>query len=669
MNERDSSERFDQTWEEKKRGVKSDSQELTEPISQALETAERLARADYSSESHVRESLRQKLLEETSEKPGRKPASQVLWGTLRLAAGAAFVIIMIAGFAWSVRNLIPPQGPAGSQLSQQSAAGLETGVISATVSTATPMPVAALPTATQMLSNQPPVNGISYIVQEGDTLSYLAYKFGVSLESLLELNSLSIDSTIFVGQILTIGSEQPVAVQPGNGVVNLRSGPGTDYPVVGQVEEGEQVAAMGKSSDGNWLMVESSDTPGGVAWVSAGLVAPVDVDVPVVQTSPDEETAKPTPFPPPSPIAVSSAVTLTLVSDPTSFEPGDAAGELYFLLRPMTPPLNRQLYHAQTACLVSQAACPAALVSGYPEAEDSALAWSPDGRQAALISSTTSQLMLYSPQSQSWSIVLSPFNASMSIAQWSPDGYWIATSAQGAAGETSLLTLIHPNGEPSNTTTLTPAAELGAMQVPLGWISANEVLFMRYQVEPKGQSGEVIEPRLYRLALDSGATEELTLSNGWEWLKSYPAPSPDGRRIALSLPNGERSELAVTDLTGTDQMFFGVNGLMPAWSPDGLQLSYLVQQAERSEIYISRWDGAEQRKVFEWAATPSFTWSPDSQYLLITAYPGGGASAESDKTIFYLYSLSGGTLKEIGLPEDAANSEFLAPAFEPPLSP
>ncbi len=43
MNERDSSERFDRTWEEKKRGVKSDSQELTEPISQALETAERIS--------------------------------------------------------------------------------------------------------------------------------------------------------------------------------------------------------------------------------------------------------------------------------------------------------------------------------------------------------------------------------------------------------------------------------------------------------------------------------------------------------------------------------------------------------------------------------------------------------------------------------------------------
>lgn len=670
MNERDSSERFDKTWEEKKRGVKSDSQELTEPISQALETAERLARADYSGGSRISESLRQHLLnDEDIVKTGRKPASQMLWGSLRLAAGAAFVIIMITGFAWSVRNLIPPQGPAGSQLSQQSAPDLETGVISATVTTATPMPVAALPTTTQMLSSQPPVNGISYVVQEGDTLSYIAYKFGVSLESLLQLNGLSIDSTIYVGQILTVGTGQPVAVQPGNGLVNLRSGPGTDYPVVGQVAEGEQVDAMGKSSDGNWLMVESSGTPGGVAWVSAGLVAPVDVDVPVVQTPPDEYTATPTPVPPASPVAVSNAVTLTLVNESVSFEQGDAAGELYFLLRAMTPPSRRQLYHAQTSCLASQASCPAGLVSGFPEAEDNALAWSPDGRQAALISSTTSQLMLYTPQHQSWSIVLSPFYASMSIALWSPDAYWIATSVQGANGEASLLTLIHPKGEPNNATVLTPAAELGAVQVPLGWLSANELLFMRYQVEPKGQSGEVIEPRLYRFGLDSGAIEELNLSNGWEWLKSYPASSPDGKRIALSLPNGDRSELAVTDLTGTDQMFFGVNGLMPAWSPDGLQLAYLVQQADWTEIYISRWDGAERRKVFEWAATPSFIWSPDSQYVLITAFPGGGVSTEADGTKFYLYSVSGGTLKEIGLLENPANNEFFAPAFQPPISP
>jgi Tol biopolymer transport system component len=276
--------------------------------------------------------------------------------------------------------------------------------------------------------------------------------------------------------------------------------------------------------------------------------------------------------------------------------------------------------------------------------------------------------MLYTPQDQTWSVALAPFNASMSIALWSPDGYWIAASAQGADGQASLLTLIHPNGEPNSATALTPAAELGAVQVPLGWLSANEVLFMRYQVEPKGQQGEAIEPRLYRLALDSGAIEELSLSNGWEWLKSYPAPAPDGKHIALSLPNGDQSELAVTDLSGVEPMYFGVNGQMPVWSPDSQSLAYVVQQQASAEVYVSAWDGSNPRKAFEWTSTPTIAWSPDSQSLLIAAYPGA-SSSETDRVEFFLYSLADGVLKEINLQPDAANNDLLAPSFQPPVSP
>ena len=238
-------------------------------------------------------------------------------------------------------------------------------------------------------------------------------------------------------------------------------------------------------------MVESSQAPGGVAWVSAALVAPVDVDVPVVQTPPDEATATPE-------------------SEPADFtgsrferrnaDPGRrthqlraerGAGELYFLLRPLAPPINRQLYHAQTACLVSQSQCPAGLVSGFPQAEDNPLSWSPDGSQAALVSSTTSELLLYTPQSQTWLTAQAPFSATVFLALWSPDGYWIATSLQDLQdpdAQSSLLTLVHPEGTPYNATLRTPAADLGGVQIPLGWLSANELLFMRYQIEAQGRS-------------------------------------------------------------------------------------------------------------------------------------------------------------------------------------
>ena len=218
MNERDSSERFEQAWEERKRGVRAASR-MTCPIphSQALETADRLARADYSSESQVRESLRQQLLyQENPEKPGKKSASRVLWGSLRFAAGAAFILFMVAGFAWSIRNLIPSSGTGGQPALPAERAGSGNGrdqrhaypqLRRCRSPFSLPTSAAYHPAAHQ---------GISYVVQAGDTLTSIAYKFGVSLESLLQLNGLSIDSTIYVGQILTIGASQPVAVQPGN---------------------------------------------------------------------------------------------------------------------------------------------------------------------------------------------------------------------------------------------------------------------------------------------------------------------------------------------------------------------------------------------------------------------------------------------------------------------
>jgi hypothetical protein len=175
MNERDTSEQFHRAWEAKKQGVKSEQEDLPDPVIYALETADHLARVDYSNESQVRDSLRQQiLLTENFGKPVKKPVSRLVWGSLSFAAGATFLILMIAGLAWAIRNLIPPQGPAGSQLAQQSAPDSETGVIGSPFVTPTPMPVAALPTAT-MDSTRPPVNGISYVVQEGDTLLEIAY--------------------------------------------------------------------------------------------------------------------------------------------------------------------------------------------------------------------------------------------------------------------------------------------------------------------------------------------------------------------------------------------------------------------------------------------------------------------------------------------------------------
>ena len=99
-------------------------------------------------------------------------------------------------------------------------------------------------------------------------------------------------------------------------VLNVRSGPGTNYSKVRQVKEGERLKVIGRTEASDWLQIVTSD--GQEGWVSAELVT-VNADlgpVAVAQVSPAPisvtETPMPTPVPetpmptPPSPVAVKS---------------------------------------------------------------------------------------------------------------------------------------------------------------------------------------------------------------------------------------------------------------------------------------------------------------------------------------------------------------------------
>jgi hypothetical protein len=56
---------------------------------------------------------------------------------------------------------------------------------------------------------------------------------------------------------------------------NVRSGPGLEYPVIGQVSRGDNRAVLKRNEPGNWLQIARDDGP---AWLSASLVT-LNVDV------------------------------------------------------------------------------------------------------------------------------------------------------------------------------------------------------------------------------------------------------------------------------------------------------------------------------------------------------------------------------------------------------
>ncbi|MFQ5614182.1 MAG: SH3 domain-containing protein [Anaerolineae bacterium] len=77
--------------------------------------------------------------------------------------------------------------------------------------------------------------------------------------------------------------------------VNVRDGPGTGYPVVGQAAPGQSSEAIGRNPDATWLYVVYPPGPGGFGWISAAyLAAEGDVNsLAVMEVAPPPQAAAP----------------------------------------------------------------------------------------------------------------------------------------------------------------------------------------------------------------------------------------------------------------------------------------------------------------------------------------------------------------------------------------
>jgi len=87
--------------------------------------------------------------------------------------------------------------------------------------------------------------------------------------------------------------------------LNVRSGPSTNYPVIGRLAQGETARITGRDELSTWWQIEFSSPQGNRGWVSGGSQyssATNTQGVPVVPAPPLEVAAAPTPTPvPPSP--------------------------------------------------------------------------------------------------------------------------------------------------------------------------------------------------------------------------------------------------------------------------------------------------------------------------------------------------------------------------------
>ena len=105
--------------------------------------------------------------------------------------------------------------------------------------------------------------------------------------------------------------------------VNIRSGPGLDYDVVGALEQGQSAEAVGRSPDMAWWAIKVDGVAGGQGWVANEFVAARNTDnVPILQPPalPTTSPTQPTPEPDEPPLAVIEAPAQGEVGQALSFD-------------------------------------------------------------------------------------------------------------------------------------------------------------------------------------------------------------------------------------------------------------------------------------------------------------------------------------------------------------
>ena len=86
-------------------------------------------------------------------------------------------------------------------------------------------------------------------------------------------------------------ADEPTGVVTAEDGVNVRTGPGTEYPIVGVAPQGTEGQIVGVSEDGQWWVAAAPSAPNEHAWVAAAYVEATNADdVPVIPAPPSPAT-------------------------------------------------------------------------------------------------------------------------------------------------------------------------------------------------------------------------------------------------------------------------------------------------------------------------------------------------------------------------------------------
>ncbi|WP_338864212.1 Tol-Pal system beta propeller repeat protein TolB [Myxococcus stipitatus] len=155
-----------------------------------------------------------------------------------------------------------------------------------------------------------------------------------------------------------------------------------------------------------------------------------------------------------------------------------------------------------------------------------------------------------------------------------------------------------------------------------------------------------------------GGEAKLVVSDGQ--MATGGAFSPDGKRLAYSLAEGESAQVYVANADGSGAKAitdtpYGLN-TSPTWSPDGKRIAFVSNRGGSPQIYIMGADGSGVRRLtFQGNYNQTPDWSPRGDLIVFTA--------RDERNAFDLFTVNVETGKVTRMTQDQGNNE--EPAFSP----
>ncbi len=384
--------------------------------------------------------------------------------------------------------------------------------------------------------------------------------------------------------------------------LNARGGPGTTYPVIDLLVQGDEVSVVGHYSVSDWWQVKLLD--GRTGWVSGvstyvqvrgDITGLPEIDVSTISTVSIAGPAQ-------AQSGLSGAIVFQTVSSGPIYAIEAGGSNLRYLTAGLDPALSPDgQWVAFTRWETNQSGALGSLwvinVDGSGERvimnnvlQPKSPTWSPDGTQITIsmqhggwiepkdTCSTTK------PPPEAYDIKSSAIKGGGKLYCYilPPNPYWGLRVVDAATGTFEDL--------PHDTHSSSPA-----------WDPANP-----WRIVYDGDLS------LVNLDLNQGATWPLT----GDVADHSPTFSPDGSKIAVSYRQHDHWEIHVLNADGSgrvrltetpwrvigDQRLNGEeprlwNNVAPAWSPDGSQIAFLTDRNGLWEIWIMNADGSNQRPL------------------------------------------------------------------------